>query len=362
MEITKENRQWLDSLHLNHPVVIAGPCSAETEEQVLKIAHSLKDTDVSFFRAGIWKPRTRPGMFEGVGALGLKWLQRVKEETGLKTATEVANKDHVKLALEHDIDMLWIGARSTVSPFIIQEIADELKDTDKIILVKNPVNPDLPLWIGALERLQRAGIRNLGVIHRGFSTYEKTKYRNIPEWQLVIELQNKFPDLPLICDPSHITGKRDMIFDVSQTALDLNFDGLMIETHCTPDAAWSDAAQQITPERLIQIMRDLRIREASVSEEDYVSQLSNLRSRIDILDNKLLDLLKRRMEVADEIGMLKKANNVAILQNQRWHEILGKMISEGEQRNLSEDLVIQVFKAIHQESINRQERVVKSEK
>lgn len=362
MEITKENRQWLDDLHLNHPVVIAGPCSAETEEQVLKIAHSLKDTDVSFFRAGIWKPRTRPGMFEGVGALGLKWLQRVKEETGLKTATEVANKDHVKLALEHDIDMLWIGARSTVSPFIIQEIADELKDTDKIILVKNPVNPDLPLWIGALERLQRAGIRNLGVIHRGFSTYEKTKYRNIPEWQLVIELQNKFPDLPLICDPSHITGKRDMIFDVSQTALDLNFDGLMIETHCTPDAAWSDAAQQITPERLIQIMRDLRIREASVSEEDYVSQLSNLRSRIDILDNKLLDLLKRRMEVADEIGMLKKVNNVAILQNQRWHEILGKMISEGEQRNLSEDLVIQVFKAIHQESINRQERVVKSEK
>ena len=329
---------------------------------MLKIAHSLKDTDVSFFRAGIWKPRTRPGMFEGVGALGLKWLQRVKEETGLKTATEVANKDHVKLALEHDIDMLWIGARSTVSPFIIQEIADELEGTDKIILVKNPVNPDLPLWIGALERLQRAGIRNLGVIHRGFSTYEKTKYRNIPEWQLVIELQNKFPDLPLICDPSHITGKRDMIFDVSQTALDLNFDGLMIETHCTPDVAWSDAAQQITPERLIQIMRDLRIREASVSEEDYVSKLSNLRSRIDILDNKLLDLLKRRMEVADEIGMLKKANNVAILQNQRWHEILGKMISEGEQRNLSEDLVIQVFKAIHQESINRQERVVKSEK
>ena len=359
MEITKENRQWLDDLHLNHPVVIAGPCSAETEEQVLKIAHSLKDTDVSFFRAGIWKPRTRPGMFEGVGALGLKWLQRVKEETGLKTATEVANKDHVKLALEHDIDMLWIGARSTVSPFIIQEIADELKDTDKIILVKNPVNPDLPLWIGALERLQRANIKNLGVIHRGFSTYEKTKYRNIPEWQLVIELQNKFPNLPLICDPSHITGKRDLIFDVSQTALDLNFDGLMIETHCNPDAAWSDAAQQITPERLVQIMNDLRIRKTSISEEDYVSQLGHFRSHIDVLDDQLLDLLKKRMEIADAIGLLKKANNVAILQNQRWHEILGKMILEGEQRNLSEDLIIQVFKAIHQESINRQERVVR---
>lgn len=359
MEITKENRKWLDDLHLNHPVVIAGPCSAETEEQVLKIAHSLKNTDVSFFRAGIWKPRTRPGMFEGVGALGLQWLQRVKEETGLKTATEVANKDHVKLALDHDIDMLWIGARSTVSPFIIQEIADELEGTDKIILVKNPVNPDLPLWIGALERLQRAGIKNLGVIHRGFSTYEKTKYRNIPEWQLVIELQNKFPNLPIICDPSHITGKRDLIFDVSQTALDLNFEGLMIETHCNPDAAWSDAAQQVTPERLVEIMNDLRIRKTSTSEEDYVSQLGNLRSRIDIIDEQLLDLLKKRMDIADEIGGLKKTNNVAILQNTRWHEILGKMILEGEQRNLSEEFVIQVFKAIHQESINRQERVVR---
>ena len=359
MEITKGNRKWLDDLHLNHPVVIAGPCSAETEEQVLKIAHSLKNTDVSFFRAGIWKPRTRPGMFEGVGALGLQWLQRVKEETGLKTATEVANKDHVKLALDHDIDMLWIGARSTVSPFIIQEIADELEGTDKIILVKNPVNPDLPLWIGALERLQRAGIKNLGVIHRGFSTYEKTKYRNIPEWQLVIELQNKFPNLPIICDPSHITGKRDLIFDVSQTALDLNFEGLMIETHCNPDAAWSDAAQQVTPERLVEIMNDLRIRKTSASEADYVSQLGNLRSRIDIIDEQLLDLLKKRMDIADEIGGLKKTNNVAILQNTRWHEILGKMILEGEQRNLSEEFVIQVFKAIHQESINRQERVVR---
>ena len=339
--------------------MIAGPCSAETEEQVLKIAHSLKNTDVSFFRAGIWKPRTRPGMFEGVGALGLQWLQRVKEETGLKTATEVANKDHVKLALDHDIDMLWIGARSTVSPFIIQEIADELEGTDKIILVKNPVNPDLPLWIGALERLQRAGIKNLGVIHRGFSTYEKTKYRNIPEWQLAIELQNKFPNLPLICDPSHITGKRDLIFDVSQTALDLNFDGLMIETHCNPDAAWSDAAQQITPEQLIKIMANLRIRNTSVNEKNYVSQLGDLRSRIDIIDDQLLDLLKKRMDIADEIGALKKTNNVAILQNTRWHEILGKMILEGEQRNLSEEFVIQVFKAIHQESINRQERVVR---
>lgn len=358
MEITKENRKWLDDLQLNHPVVIAGPCSAETEEQVLKIAHELKETDVSYFRAGIWKPRTRPGMFEGVGALGLKWLQRVKEETGLKVATEVANRDHVKLALEHDIDMIWIGARSTVSPFIIQEIADELEGTDKIVLVKNPVNPDLPLWLGALERLHRAGIKNLGVIHRGFSTYEKTKYRNIPEWQLAIELQNKYPELPLICDPSHITGKRDMIFDVSQTALDLNFDGLMIETHIKPDEAWSDAAQQVTPETLIQIMKDLRIRKETTSEEDYQNKLGTLRSHIDVIDDQLLDLLKKRMGVSDDIGALKKEKNVAVLQNSRWHAILGKMILEGQQRDLSEEFISKIFKAIHQESINRQEKII----
>ncbi|CEN33927.1 bifunctional 3-deoxy-7-phosphoheptulonate synthase/chorismate mutase type II [Capnocytophaga cynodegmi] len=359
MEITAENKKWLTDLQLSHPLVIAGPCSAETEEQVLKIAHQLKDTDVNYFRAGIWKPRTRPGMFEGVGALGLKWLQRVKQETGMKVATEVANKDHVKLALEHDIDMLWIGARSTVSPFIIQEIADELENTDKIVLVKNPVNPDLPLWIGALERLQRAEIKNLGVIHRGFSTYEKTKYRNIPEWQLVIELQNKFPELPLICDPSHITGKRDMIFDVSQTALDLNFDGLMIETHISPDQAWSDAAQQVTPETLVQIMKDLRIRKQTTSEEDYQSQLSELRSKIDVLDDQLLDLLKKRMTASDNIGKLKKEKNVAVLQNSRWYALLGKMILEGQQRGLSEEFITHLFKAIHQESINRQERIIK---
>ncbi|GIJ95673.1 cytochrome c4 [Capnocytophaga stomatis] len=359
MEITAENKKWLTDLQLTHPLVIAGPCSAETEEQVLKIAHQLKDTDVNYFRAGIWKPRTRPGMFEGVGALGLKWLQRVKEETGMKVATEVANKDHVKLALEHDIDMLWIGARSTVSPFIIQEIADELENTNKIVLVKNPVNPDLALWIGALERLQRAGIKNLGVIHRGFSTYEKTKYRNIPEWQLVIELQNKFPELALICDPSHITGKRDMIFDVSQTALDLNFDGLMIETHISPDQAWSDAAQQVTPDKLIEIMKNLRMRKQTTSEEDYQSQLGELRSKIDVLDDQLLDLLRKRMETSDNIGKLKKDKNVAVLQNSRWYALLGKMILEGQQRGLSEEFVTHLFKAIHQESINRQEKIIK---
>jgi len=360
MENKKDLRTWLDDMKLNHPLVIAGPCSAETEEQVLKIAHELKDTDVSYYRAGIWKPRTRPGMFEGVGALGLKWLQKVKQETGLKTATEVANRAHVELALEHDIDLLWIGARSTVSPFIVQEIADALHGTDKVVLVKNPVNPDLSLWLGAIERLSTANIKKLGVIHRGFSTYEKSKYRNNPEWQLAIELQSKFPDLPIINDPSHITGKRDMIFDVSQTALDLNFDGLMIETHNDPDNAWSDAAQQVTPKILIQIMKDLKIRKESDPEAEYNASLNNLRAQIDIVDNQIIDLLGKRMKAADGIGALKKQKNVAVLQSKRWNEILGKMVLQGEEKGLSEEFILKMFKAIHQESINHQERIINS--
>ena len=328
MKNTKELRTWLDDLSLDHPLVVAGPCSAETEDQVLKIAHKLKDSDVNYFRAGIWKPRTRPGNFEGVGALGLKWLQKVKAETGMKTATEVANAAHVKLALEHDIDLLWIGARSTVSPFIVQEIADALEGTDKIVLVKNPVNPDLALWLGGIERLYSADIKNLGVIHRGFSTYEKTRYRNNPEWQIAIELQNRFPDLPLICDPSHITGKRDMIFEVSQTALDLNFNGLMIETHVDPDNAWSDAAQQVTPDTLIQMMDDLKIRKETDTEAEYRNSLNTLRTQIDVIDHQLIDILGKRMKIADAIGELKKDKNVAVLQSKRWNEILGKMILE----------------------------------
>lgn len=358
MENSKQMRKWLDDMALPHPLVIAGPCSAETEEQVLRIAHDLKDTDVNYYRAGIWKPRTRPGNFEGVGAIGLKWLQKVKEETGLKTATEVANKTHVTMALEHDVDLLWIGARSAVSPFIVQEIADALEGTDKVVLIKNPVNPDLSLWLGAVERIYAANIKKLGVIHRGFSTYEKTKYRNIPEWQLAIELQTRFPDLPLINDPSHITGKRDMIFDVSQTALDLNFDGLMVETHYDPDHAWSDAAQQVTPKRLVQIMKDLRIRKETDEEAGYNSKLSNLRAQIDVIDNQLVDILGKRMKISDEIGKLKKKKNVAVLQTNRWNAILGNMILEGEQQGLSEEFVLRVFKAIHQESINHQEKIL----
>ncbi len=358
MENKKELRSWLDAFGLNHPLVIAGPCSAETEEQLLKIAHQLKDTDTSVLRAGIWKPRTRPGNFEGVGALGLKWLQKAKEETGLLTTTEVANANHVDLALKHDVDILWIGARTTVSPFIVQEIADAVKGTDKIILVKNPVNPDLALWLGAVERFYTAGITKLGVIHRGFSTYEKTRYRNNPEWQIPIDLQNTFPDLPLILDPSHIAGKRDIIFDLCQTALDLNYDGLMIETHFDPDNAWSDAKQQITPQALEKMTVDLKIRKVEGDEAEFNNQLNTMRTQIDLIDDQIMDMLGKRMKIVDGIGALKKKNNVAILQVKRWNEVLGRMILEGEQNKLSEEFVLKIYKAIHQESINHQKKVI----
>jgi chorismate mutase len=358
MENSIALRTWLDDFKLEHPLVIAGPCSAETEEQVLKIAHELKDSDVSIYRAGIWKPRTRPGGFEGVGAIGLKWLQKAKAETGLLMATEVANATHVKLALEHDIDVLWIGARTTVNPFAVQEIADALAGTDKIVLVKNPVNPDLALWLGGVERLYNVGIKKLGVIHRGFSTYEKTKYRNIPQWQLAIELQNKFPDLPLIIDPSHITGRRDMIQEVSQQALDLNYDGLIIETHTDPDNAWSDAAQQVTPTKLKQIFEDLKVRKVTGQDADYNTKMAALRVDIDDYDNKIIEILAKRMQVAGRIGAVKKQFNVAVLQNRRWNEILDKMTAEGTDKGLSQEFIVDIFKAIHQESISHQEKVI----
>ena len=358
MENSKQMRNWLDNFNLPHPLVIAGPCSAETQQQVLKIAHQLKDTDVSIFRAGVWKPRTRPGNFEGVGAIGLKWLQKVKEETQLLTTTEVANKHHVDLALEHDIDILWIGARTTVNPFMVQEIADALRGTEKIVLLKNPINPDISLWLGGLERLYAAGVKNLGLIHRGFSTYDKTKYRNIPEWQIPIEVQKRFPDIPLICDPSHIAGRRDLIFSLSQLALDLNFDGLMIESHWDPDNAWSDAKQQITPQTLVRYMKDLKMKIPTFDEKDYRTELEKMRAEINIIDQQLIGILDKRMEVANRIGKLKSDNNVAILQARRWNEILGNMISEGVEKGLSKEFIMKVYKAIHQESINHQRKIV----
>jgi chorismate mutase len=358
MENKKELKTWLDNFGLDHPLVIAGPCSAETEEQVLTIAHKLKNSDATVLRAGIWKPRTRPGNFEGVGALGLKWLQKAKQETGMFIATEVANANHVDLALQHDVDILWVGARSTVSPFIVQEIAEALKGTDKTVLIKNPVNPDLALWLGAVERFYTADVKNLGVIHRGFSTYEKTRYRNNPEWQIAVDLQNRFPDLPLILDPSHIAGRRDIIFDLCQTALDLNYDGIMVETHHTPDKAWSDAEQQITPETLIQYTKDLRIRKEVGEATEFKNKINTLPTKIDVIDHQLIDILGKRMDVANDIGVLKREHNVAVLQSKRWNEILGKMILQGEEKQLSEEFILRVFKAIHQESINHQKKII----
>lgn len=349
---------WLEEMNLGHPLVIAGPCSAETEEQVLEVAHELKNTDATVFRAGIWKPRTRPGSFEGQGGKALAWLQKVKKETGLLTAVEVGNAQHAKLALEFDVDIIWIGARTTVNPFAVQEIADALNGTDKIVLVKNPINPDLELWIGAIERLYKSGIKNLGAIHRGFSTFRKTKYRNIPNWQIPIDLKAKYPSLPIINDPSHICGERDGIFDVSQTALDLKFDGLMIETHCHPDEAWSDAKQQITPARLVEITEDLRVRRDTFEQEESLAKLQALRNEINAIDAQIIEILSNRMHVVENIGLVKKQGNVAILQNTRWQEILHKVIQDGQSHGLTKDFIENVFKSIHQESIAHQKKII----
>lgn len=349
---------WLDNMQLTHPLVIAGPCSAESEEQVLEVAHELKKTDATVFRAGIWKPRTRPGTFEGNGAKALPWLQKVKKETGLLTAVEIANAQHAKLAIEFDVDILWLGARTTVNPFAVQEIAEAIQGTDKIVLVKNPINPDLDLWIGAIERLHKMGVKNLGAIHRGFSSFRKSKYRNIPSWQIPIDLKSKYPTLPIINDPSHICGNREGIFEVSQTALDLKFEGLMIETHCHPDEAWSDAKQQITPSRLIEIMNTLRVRKDSFEGEEYLSKLEALRTEINAKDDQLLETLSERMQIVENIGKAKKEANVAVLQNTRWNEILAKVIEKGQEQGLTQEFIEKIFKAIHQESIAHQEKII----
>jgi len=357
--MTKDKNNWLEKMALAHPLVIAGPCSAETEEQVMKIAHQLAKTDATIFRAGVWKPRTRPGNFEGVGEIALPWLQRVKKETGLLTAVEVANATHVKLALEYDIDILWIGARTTVNPFAVQEIADALENTKKIVLVKNPINPDLELWIGAVERLQTANIKNIGAIHRGFSTYQKTAYRNNPNWQIAIDFKNRLPAIPLINDPSHICGNREGIFDVSQMALDLQFDGLMIETHTNPDKAWSDAKQQITPTRLAEITKNLKLRKSKFEKEFALEKLENLREKINLIDNELIKMLSKRMGVSKKIGTVKKEQNVAVLQPNRWNEILKESIKKGDKEGLSNLFMEKIYKAIHQESIKIQEDILK---
>jgi len=347
----------------NRPFVIAGPCSAETEDQVLETATQLaKLNQVSVFRAGIWNPRTRPGSFEGVGSKGLKWLKKVKEETGLLVATEVANEKHVYEALKYGIDLLWIGARTSVNPFTVQEIADALDGVDVMVLVKNPINPDIDLWTGAVERISAAGIRKLGAIHRGFSTYEKTIYRNQPNWQMPIELHRRIPDLPIICDPSHIAGARKYLQEISQKAMDLNFDGLIIETHVDPDNAWSDAAQQVTPDGLRELLKSLILRHERPSDPKLLDVLGELRQQIDVFDENLLELMEKRMKIAEKIGEFKKDNNITILQSTRWDEIISKAVIKGESKGLSSEFIDLIFKAIHQESINHQMKVLNDNK
>ena len=340
----------LPGIENKRPLVIAGPCSAETEDQVLETAKELAAQGIKIFRAGIWKPRTKPGGFEGVGSIGLPWLKRVKEETGMYVSTEVANQYHVFEALKYGVDILWIGARTAANPFSMQEIADALKGVDIPILIKNPVNPDLELWIGAVERIYNAGIRKIGVIHRGFSAYDKRIYRNLPQWHIPIELRRRFPNIPIICDPSHIGGKRDLIAPLSQQAMDLGFDGLIIESHCNPDCAWSDASQQVTPDVLAYILDMLIIRETSQSTEN----LNELRRQIDELDNQLLDLLAKRMRISREIGLYKKEHDMPILQATRYDEILNKRVEQACNMDMDGEFMKTILAAINEESIRQQ--------
>lgn len=339
------------------PFIIAGPCSAESEAQMLETARGIRENnaDVPVFRAGIWKPRTKPNGFEGVGVIGLGWLKKVKQEYGFLTATEVANAHHVAAALEADVDILWIGARSTVNPFTVQEIAEALKGTDKIVLVKNPVNPDLALWIGALERLIGQGVTNLGVIHRGFSTYQKTKYRNVPNWQIALDFKNQLPNIPVIVDPSHICGNRTGLAGVTQEALNVGYDGAMIETHCTPDEAWSDAPQQITPPVLAELIANLELRTSDISAFD--GEMDRHRTLISDLDFQLIELLSQRMKISEKIGGLKKEHSIAIFQPQRWKVITEYAQQKADESGMSAEFIEKVFKAIHEESIEVQNSI-----
>ncbi len=341
------------------PMIIAGPCSAETEEQVMCTAHNLAQNGIKMFRAGIWKPRTKPGGFEGVGVEGLAWLKRVKEETGMYICTEVATKAHVEAALDAGIDVLWIGARTSANPFAMQEIADALVGhDDKIVLVKNPVNPDIELWIGALQRIYNAGIRRLGAIHRGFSTYGKHLYRNLPQWHIPMELGRRIPNLPIICDPSHIGGKRELVAPISQQAVDMGFEGLIIESHCDPDSAWSDKSQQITPDVLNYIINTLVPREKAQSTEN----LNILRQQIDQLDNDLIEILNKRMRVCREIGQYKKEHRMQVVQIGRYDDILKSRIKLAEEMDMSGDFMKTVLQAIHEESVRQQVEIINGRK
>lgn len=353
MELNLEKLN-LPGVEPKRPLVIAGPCSAETEEQVMATAKQLAKVGIKVFRAGIWKPRTKPGSFEGIGEKGLPWMQRVQKECGMLVSTEVANKAHVEAALKAGIDILWIGARTSANPFAMQEIADVLKGVDIPVLVKNPVNPDLELWIGALERLNNAGVRRLGAIHRGFSSYDKRIYRNLPMWHIPIELHRRIPALPIICDPSHIGGKRELIAPLCQQAMDLGFDGLIIESHCKPDEAWSDASQQVTPEVLDFILDRLVIRSTTESTES----LHALRLQIDECDDNIIDILAKRMRISREIATYKREHNMTVVQASRYNEIIDKRVAQGTLCGMSAEFMKAIFEAIHEESVHQQLNVI----
>lgn len=334
----------------DRPLIIAGPCSAETEEQVMQTAQQLAQKGCRIFRAGVWKPRTKPGGFEGNGETALPWLTQVKKETGMLVSTEVATPEHVELALKYGVDVLWVGARTSANPFAMQALADAMKGLDVPVLVKNPVNPDLELWIGAMERINQAGIKRLGAIHRGFSSYDKKIYRNLPMWQIPIELHRRIPDLPIICDPSHIGGSRELIAPLCQQAMDLGFDGLIVESHCEPDKAWSDAKQQVTPDVLDYILSLLVIRDEKATTEG----ITMLRKQIDELDNQLMDLLAKRMRVCREIGQYKKEHNMTVLQTARYNEILEKRGAQGALCGMGAKFVKKIFEEVHEESVRQQ--------
>jgi len=342
------------------PLIMSGPCSAESEEQVVETAKALSAHGIKILRAGIWKPRTRPNTFEGVGSIGLQWMRKAKEATGMLTSTEVANVKHVYEALKNGIDIIWIGARTSANPFAVQEIADALHGVDIPVLVKNPINPDLELWISAIERIYNAGITKIGAIHRGFSNFVKTKYRNTPQWQIAIDLKQRIPNLPLICDPSHIAGVADLVFEVAQQSMDLGYDGLIVESHPNPKEALSDQKQQLTPEQMGELISKLVIRDLNSDNPEFQHSLEELRAMIDKIDEEILSVLEKRMSVVKEIGNNKKANNISVLQTKRWDEIINHMLVKGQDKGLSNEFVEQVFKAIHQESISIQEKILNS--
>lgn len=347
--------EWLPKYKPGTPLIIAGPCSAESLDQVLTTAHALKEiSEVSIFRAGIWKPRTRPNNFEGLGEIALPWLKKVKEETGLLVTAEVATAKHVELCLKYGIDILWIGARTTANPFSVQEIADALKGTNIPVMVKNPINADLQLWIGAIERFSLAGITKLIAIHRGFSVGEKLEFRNDPLWRIPMELKLKYPELPLLCDPSHITGKRELIQTVCQKAMDLDMNGLIIETHPDPDKAWSDASQQVTPVKLAEIIQSLALKKEYSQDKDYTDQLNDLRDQIDRLDNELIHTLKLRKNVVEKIAQAKISQNVTALQRNRFDQLMKERMDTGEKLGLSQDFIKEIFSTIHDQSVEVQ--------